>query len=245
VPGELRLYPDVPQLDRVHPYGRVEGPHSNEVEYVIDDDGNRWVLKRNMLGYNSILAEAVGLELSRLLGIQTPSAGLLVEPGQHLWMTRYLPDVKHWSLDDRHLVKNLPDIGGMLVLDIVVGNEDRHAGNILLQAKDRTLTAFSIDMEQSWAGTPEDISERPVEELPKITRGFARLLPMAELEAHMLTAAQRCESWTEDVVGAVVQPWCNLLEERRGRAIINGLCVRAGRATQLTQQRVQQIRSLQ
>jgi hypothetical protein len=111
--GSAPIPPGIPCFDVVVSQGRVDGPHSNDVEWVFAPDRSRWVLKREMLGVNSMLAEAIGYELSGLLGVKTPAPGLLRDPFGLLWMTACLPRVKHWSPTDHAFISNAADIGAM------------------------------------------------------------------------------------------------------------------------------------
>jgi hypothetical protein len=198
------------------------------------------------LGANDLLNEAIGFELATLLGVNSPQPALLSDGPSYLWMTEFIAGALHWHPHVRHLVDNLDSVGAMLALDVVVGNSDRHGGNILLQAvASGRLTAYSIDMEQSWAGSPDDIKSRQPDELPNIPAGFARLIPLTELETPMLAAAGRCQSWTKTQLGAIIQPWCNILGESNGPAIVDGILLRSSRAVRLSQLRVEQIRRAQ
>lgn len=236
----------IPCFDVVVSQGRVDGPHSNDVEWVFAPDKSRWVLKREMLGANSMLAEAIGYELSRMLGIKTPAPGLLCDQyGGFLWMTACLPHVKHWSPTDHAAIGNATDVGTMLTLDVVVGNNDRHAGNILLVPSGGAFTAYSIDFEDSWAGTPEDMIAHSGGGLPTLVAAFAPMLPINDLQKAMLDAAAFCRTWSRPQLAAKIQPWCNLFGETQSSAIVDGLVSRSQLATQLVRERILQIRKTQ
>lgn len=241
------IYPEhVRCFERVALLDKISVPHSNNVHYAHDDDGGRWVVKCEMFGVNVLLAEAIGYELSKLLGIKSPQPALLASNGEYLWMTEYLHGVMHWSPNERHLVENLDSVGAMLALDVVIGNNDRHAGNILLQATGGgSLVAYSIDHEDSWAGSPDGIRGQAPNALPNIRREFVPLVPMDDFETSMTDAATQCQSWTIDLLTERIQPWCNLLSELQGSAIISDVYSRSSRAVRLTELRVQQLRRQQ
>lgn len=243
--GNGPIPPGIPCFPEIQSQGRVDGPHSNDVEWVFAPDGSRWVLKREMLGVNSLLAEAIGFELSPLLGIKTPQPGLLCDPSGPLWMTTWLPHVKHWSLSDHGSVNNKADVGAMLTLDVIVGNNDRHAGNILLLPSSGTFTAYSIDLEDSWAGTPDDMVAHSDGGLPTLVANFAPMIPIDDLAPHMLQAATTCQTWAPAAIAAKIHPWCNFLREPRSSDIISGIVSRSRLAPQLVRAHIQQIRDTQ
>ncbi len=87
------------------------------------------------MGTNGLLAEAVGWLLSRQLSIPTPDAavGYPDDDNERCWLSQRLLHVTHWSPDIIPHLYNLEVLGRMVALDVLVLNEDRHIGNLLIQ----------------------------------------------------------------------------------------------------------------
>lgn len=239
------LFYDICVVDQVTSYGKVTSPNTNAVEYVVDDDAREWVLKREMEGFNSVLSEAIGYCLSRLVGVPTPEGGILLESkDMPLWMCRRVPDVTHWDVSHMHKVINLDQVGAMLALDAVIGNADRHAGNILLEPRaDGTFFAHSIDVEQSWLLAPEDLCDEsgPRSDLAPVHRQTRWLFPMVALSAHMTEAAKAMESVSAQSIRGAVGYASGLLRDARTDSFTGPLHARFQIAQQLVNQRIKQI----
>lgn len=84
-PVELVWMPDlrIQQLPGLAVMGRkVPVPNGAEAAYALDFEGRAWVRKPvYLLGYNGLLAEALGWLLARYLEISVPDAAV-VEPNQ-------------------------------------------------------------------------------------------------------------------------------------------------------------------
>jgi len=68
------------------------------------------------------------------------------------------------------------ELGALLALDAIIGNRDRHKGNILLRPSPSAteLRVFSIDLADSWLGTPYDLENAGLDTPPvdNVARGI-------------------------------------------------------------------------
>jgi hypothetical protein len=135
--------------------------HKSQAVYCIDQDGRMWVRKRELnTGRAAFVSEIVGWLLARQLGAMVPDAAVIMGAGQS-WLSRVIPAVKHWATEDLVKIANLDDLGVTLAVDVILVNEDRHPGQILLEPfPDRfTYRAWSIDFGESMIGLPDEFEE--------------------------------------------------------------------------------------
>lgn len=113
----------------------IRVPHTETHQWSMSSDGRRWARKRVLTtGSESLLAEALCSLLAERLDLQVPAGAVFVDAAdsyQTSWLSRQVLPVTHWIPNRVAMVTNLADLGGLLVLDVLTMNEDRHGGNLL------------------------------------------------------------------------------------------------------------------
>ena len=132
----------------------------------------------------------------------------------------------------------------MYVLDAIVGNDDRHDGNVLLQHTGvGVLRPWIIDFANAHISNPTDLLGRP-EFVPSPTRAHLRPPPLARA---VLRAAQKTAQIAQDIAGeclaADAHEACNAvrcpeLEEDVRQVLIQ----RCGAASAILSEYVDQLR---
>jgi hypothetical protein len=162
--------------------GRVPVEHNNEAHYALSADRRSWVVKRASLsGPGEILAEAVGHQLAPLLGIPVPTGAWGELDGDLHWFSERRPFVSHYHPAHLANVTPLTDFGRVIVLDVLLINEDRHAGNVLLvHGGDGALTPCFIDFGSAIVGQPGNFA-RNVHYEPRHANFAPRSVPAEHL----------------------------------------------------------------
>lgn len=236
----------ITRVGEVLDLNKVPVTNSSEAVYAVDSSGRRWVRKRvSEMGHEALLAESLGWLLSRHFSIPIPDAALSGEGEGASWLSSALPLVKHWSEAERGRVRNLRAIGRVLMLDAVLLNGDRHAGNILLQPlkKGGRLTAWAIDFDHALVGWPGDYAGVSVDELPSL-RNLARGLPVAEMRPGARQAAREARLLDGGVLAGYVTEACEISGEPGKDALVSALQARLVRAIELTDRYLAAIEAL-
>lgn len=210
--------------------------NSSGAVYSVDGTGRRWVRKRvSEMGHEALLAEALGWLLARHFSVPIPDAALTGRGEDASWLSGYLPFVKHWNAAEGTRVRNLRAIGKVLMLDALLMNGDRHAGNVLLAPLKRgdRLTAWAIDFDHALVGWPGDFAALSVDELPSL-RNLARGLPVAAMRPGARQAAREARLLDRRILAGYVTEACEIAEEPRKDALLAALQARADRAIELT-----------
>lgn len=111
-------------------------------------DNRDWLLKLDEdSGPQEIVAEAVCWLLGREFGVKLPNAAIFANGSRRGWMSELVPAIQNWSPEFRDQIINLDEVGRMLALDAIVGNPDRHGGNILVefQPDEAHIQLWAID----------------------------------------------------------------------------------------------------
>jgi len=165
VSHQRQIFPQtILRIAQVSDRGPVPVSNGSDAVYAISADGRRWI-KKVLLGNNELLAEALGWLLSNILKIPTPLGAVCGTGTDATWLSESVVPVTHWEPSRAQCLKNPDDLGAMLALDAVIGNWDRHSGNLLLRPENTQdqLKVYSIDVAGSWIGTPSDIGRRGLE----------------------------------------------------------------------------------
>jgi hypothetical protein len=122
-------------------------------------NGVTWIQKaETMTDVNGVQAEAIYWLLASTLKLPVPDAAWHCEIGNFGWLSRKVDNALHWDPDVAHLVDNLADLGGVLALDALLGNGDRHDQNLLLEVVDDAhRTLWAIDAGNAAVGTADDL----------------------------------------------------------------------------------------
>lgn len=224
------------RVGEVQDLGKVPVQNSSEAVYSADATGRRWVRKRvSEMGHEALLAEALGWLLARHFSVPIPDAALAGQGEDASWLSEVLPLVKHWNEAERTRVRNLRAIGKVLMLDAVLMNGDRHAGNILLAPlkKGGRLTAWAIDFDHALVGWPGDFAAVSVNELPSL-RNLARGLPVAAMRPGARQAAREARLLDGSILAGYVTEACEIAQEPRKDLLVSALQARVDRAIELT-----------
>lgn len=139
------------RIERVDTLGAsraVPVANSSEAAWVQDASGRAWVIKwEENTGFQELIAEALSWMIGDQIGVLQPRGAVFVDGSLRAWMSERVPNVVHWNASHAHLLTNADQLGAALALDAITLNEDRHAGNILLQPNpdELHLKAFAID----------------------------------------------------------------------------------------------------
>ncbi len=173
---------------------------------MIDSEGREWISKGgDSVGWNDIFAETVSWLLGRRLGVRTPDAAVHVDAaGRPFWLSRRVRFYKHWSAGNDERVVNLGELARMLVLDALVGEIDRHAGNLILEPTPdgKGLTAWAIDSGNALIGQPSDFEALGLD--PPDPKNHAKGVPIDALAVAAQEAAIEAEALGDDEIKGFV-----------------------------------------
>lgn len=129
-------------------------------------DGRTWIRKRVLTtGHNSLTAEAVCWLLAHELQIDVPHAAVYLcedDDNETSWLSNEISPTLHWGETEYAQVANLENLGGLIALDVLTLNNDRHAGNLIVQPNGRgsALTLWGIDSGNALIGQAYDFVAR-------------------------------------------------------------------------------------
>lgn len=128
---QVPLVEAIPRLN-VEDGAELRVAHTETHSWSIDVTGTIWARKRvEVTGIEGLLAEAVSWLLARRLRVPVPDAAVTLS-GDLSWLSKQITPVVHWDAIHQGGITNLLDLGKVLVLDVLINNPDRHAGNLLL-----------------------------------------------------------------------------------------------------------------
>lgn len=209
----MQLWPEIP-VRRVVLGDAVPVENASEARFALDEQGERWICKP-LAGVDTVLAEAVSLLLGRALGVKMPEGAVTFDDDKMpCWLSKLVPNVRsHWDARRAMAIENLDEVGHMLTLDTIVGNEDRHDQNVLLTpGKSAGLfVCWAIDHGNAWIGSPADLLRRGVA-CPSPARHF-RGLPLPGLVDSARSAASVAHALSEDELYKIARVSCLALAE--------------------------------
>ena len=236
--GRIERIPSVVDL------GPVPVPNSCDAVYATDGP-RRWV-RKPLMGANGLLAEALGFMLGRALHAPIPEGAVTGPPDDLVWLSEVVPNIQHWESQHVNFIINYPEVGRLMALDALLFNDDRHAGNLVLQATDKNAferRAWGIDMGNALAGVPADFAKAEF-----ATPGIAKLvdkLPAVLLQEGALLAAVQAQELSSYVVTSMVSEACELAREPRKNEelLLSSLLRRLARAPDLVAEYLSKIGS--
>lgn len=238
------LFPElIPRVQDLTVLGPVLTEHTNEAIYVADPSGAVWVSKSaSQIGWNGLLAEAASWLIGRHLGAPLPDAAVCLDGAHPQWLSRCIPNISaHWGEKHVSQISNIAALGPTIVMDVLVGNPDRHARNLLLQATETTqLHLWAIDQDQAVIGQLEDFCVDPM--LVPATRNLARGLPVDLFEIAAMEAASRAKAMEASQIVGFVKEACTIAGESAAKALADVLIVRAANADSLLRSYLQRVR---
>ena len=221
-------------------------PVPNACDAVYATDGRRRWVRKPLMGANGLLAEALGLMLGRELHAPVPNGAVTGAPNDFEWLSEVLPNIQHWESQHVNFIINYPDVGRLMALDALLLNDDRHAGNLVLQAtadNEFERRAWGIDMGNAVVGVPSDFDSAEL-----ATPSIAKLvdkLPVTPIQEGALLAAVEAKGLSPYVVTSMVREACELAREPRENEelLCKALLRRLARAPDLVEEYLSKIGS--
>jgi hypothetical protein len=95
------------------------------------------------------------------MGVSVPDAAITVDGGETVWLSRYVDNAIHWSREHSNGI-HAEQMGKIVALDAIIGNEDRNATNLLVQVQSgpHDLELLAIDHEQTWLRDHEALEDQ-------------------------------------------------------------------------------------
>lgn len=230
MPATLEAYRRIERVTELaSEHGLVPGPHSGDVTYVIDGKGRMWV-RKSMLGVNCVLAEALGFLISRELCVPVPNGAVYISDVELDWLSEYIDSVMHWSSTSIQEISNPDELGGIIALDAIIGNSDRHAGNLLIRPGEEAgeLHVISIDLADAWIGTAEDLEFNGVA-IPSV-RNLAPGIDVEVIRAGAIACAKRANTLGDASLRACVAAACEITNEQKYDRLLAALQYRCEHA---------------
>jgi hypothetical protein len=201
--------------------------------YAIDNTARVWVKKVTM-GANELLAEAVGWLLSKRIGVPIAEAAVHAPSAtEAYWLSGLISPAKHWQPSMSGFLANPSEFGAMFALDAIIGNWDRHAGNILAApiGASRRVRVVSIDVAGAWVGTSSDLLAH-AGETPAVD-GVAPGIPVDLIRDGAAAAAAVAEKLEPDIICDYVREACQLAGSSEEKVISAAVIERCCEATRL------------
>jgi hypothetical protein len=209
----------------------------------ISPDGRTWIRKRVLTtGHNSLTAEAVCWLLANEMQLEVPPAAVYVcedDENQTSWLSREVSPTLHWAATEHASVHNLAALGGLIALDVLTLNNDRHAGNLLVQPEGRgdALRLWGIDSGNALIGQASDFLARK-DEVPDPyilpVRPLVNSVVWANIRAKALDAAGQMSQLNGVLLNDFVTEACSLGREPKKAEIAQVLLHRRDRVVELT-----------
>ena len=221
----------------------VEVPHAGDAKYAICDRDKRWVAKA--AGSSDIVAESVGWLVANYLNVPTaPDVAVSTHDGDTYWLSGYLPNPLEWTVADISAIVNADALGRMMVLDIFIGNEDRHQRNLLVFENAAGRRVGAIDMGAALIGNPGTFDPERSHDIHALAPGIVRPVIERGVQDGVTLTAEMDDltiyKWTAaagqaaQVPDARVDQMCEVLISRRdaikslAEQFLSGLDVREG-----------------
>jgi len=130
------------------------------------------------------------------------------------WLSEVIENVRDWRSELGDLIANPDEVASMLVLDAIIGNQDRHAGNILVKEEpDSTqLQLWSIDSGKALVGWPHDFQALGILP-PEPGSNHAVGLPIAAMRERALEVAQIAVGIDPNALRNYVREACDVVAE--------------------------------
>lgn len=189
----------------------------------ITADGRTWIRKRVVItGDQPLVAEAIAWLLAMELGLPVPHAAILVAPDHNdtSWLSQEVSPMLQWDDGDAAAIVNIEALGGVIALDTLTLNNDRHQGNLIVQALGPgQLQMWAIDSGNALVGWPGDFLERR-DQIPDASilpvRRIVNTLVWQRIVASAQTTARSIETLTDATITRFVEEACTLgLEPKR------------------------------
>lgn len=209
-------------------------PTSASPRWVETVDGKEWLLKRmEDSGAEEIIAEALAWRLGEALDLLIPPGALLTHGAQRGWLSGRLEDVRHWHPTLRARISNLDQVAGMLVLDAILGNRDRHEANILVESSADESSARVWAIDHGAAQVADPILFQQLGLAPPRPHRQSPQLPYRALAAPARTAASRLQAMEEAALRQMAEEAWGLVDQRPPPETLDLLARRCRLAVQI------------
>jgi hypothetical protein len=211
----MLLFPHrIPNVLHLTDFGLVPVDSLCSPVYSRDGDGRSWV-RKVPAEPGELLAEALGWLLSRDLGVPTPDSAIHVTHVETSWLSEVVGPMDHWSPVCAQRLADPDELAKIIALDAIIGNFDRHEGNILARPDDtiEQLRLFSIDLGWSWIGE-SDLGSRgvdvPGDYDPPGIRGLIEGVPVDVIRDAAAACANDALHLDQRLIGEYVQEACQI-----------------------------------
>jgi hypothetical protein len=192
----------------------------------ISADGRTWIRKRVITtGDQPLVAEAVSWLLAKALRIAVPQAAVLVAADHNdtSWLSQEITPMLQWDDREAKDIVNLEELGKVIALDALTLNNDRHQGNLLVQATESgTLRLWAIDSGNALVGWPDDFAERR-DEIPDPAVLPIRHVIKTSMWQHVVASAYEAADAVSEIddawITAFVDEACQLGREPKAARI--------------------------
>lgn len=92
----------------------------------------------------TLVSEYVSADIASLLGLPIPARQIITFKGRKMLGFEWRDDAKSFELGMEGKLTNASAIRGMLALDVLLCNRDRHAGNVLVQRPSPNLDRYTL-----------------------------------------------------------------------------------------------------
>ncbi len=234
------LFPQqIKRIRVVQDFDLVRFGNASDAIYAADDKGRRWV-KKVLMGSNELLAEAAGWLFSGALDVPTADAAIQPKGAENYWLSGLVEPVTHWDPSRVPFLSNPEGLGAMIALDAIIGNWDRHDGNILVQPTSHGhARVVSIDVAGSWIGTAVDLVSH-AGQTPDVDR-VAPGIPVDLISESALDVAKEATKLTEATVRRFIREACQLARCSDENVIRDAMVIRCRDAESLVTDYLQKL----
>ncbi len=200
-------------------------------------DDKRWLLKRmEDSGPEEIIAEALAWRLGEALDLLIPTCALLIDGKHRGWLSSCLKDVDHWHPEARGRISNPDQVAGMLVLDAILGNSDRHQANLLVEwsADESSVRVWAID--HGAAQVADSVLFRQLGLDPPRPHRQSPQLPYRALASRARTAALRLQAMDAATLREMAEEAWSLVDQRPPAQTLDLLIQRCKLAVQIVEE---------
>jgi len=223
---------------------RPVGHGNSDPEYALDGKGRLWVMKKEKNSAPAqMVAESIGWQLGRAIGVRCPDAGVCLE-GDRAWLSLLIESAKQWKPTYADSITNYDELGAMLVLDTIIINEDRHAGNLLVEPHpdQARLRSWAIDSGDAKAGYPGEYAV--VSQRGSVPVDFPVGLPIDAMIQGIDNASQKACELTDRALRNFVDETAEIgqMDSEGANSLLTTLADRCARAKELSDQVLDHLR---
>jgi hypothetical protein len=184
----------------------IPRPHTRHAHDLTTERGERWVAKSTRtIQASGLRAEAVAALVAQVIGAPVPEGAVCDIGGVRWWCSSWLASADPWSRARSRDLNAAGDCARIVLLDLLIGNEDRHRDNLLLARLDSgARRVVAIDHEQAWVGHAGGLDTARLPDLHKYPEDFAEHLDVTNplVTCAELAATTPAKAWPQVAAGA-------------------------------------------